>query len=153
MSIESPGIATDREGEAVAAVRQVLADYRGDNLWDDVIVRLPGYDKASSALLQPIAASPVFVAAGIGYQRRPELGTWQTFDPAAEIGQAMSDPLIIGILAMGNLFRPRRRRIRHPGNSRQVPLAVRVRRGAESVLMLLAGYDPAALRRRLRRFQ
>jgi hypothetical protein len=162
MSIESLGVATDRSGasgdagstgEVVDAVQWALADYDGDNLWRDVIMRLPGYDEASTALLAPIAAGTVFVAAGIGYQWRPELGTWQTFDPAAEIGQAMNDPLIVGILRLRNLLRPWRRRVGHPGNARQVPGAAKVRRRAESMLMLLAGYDPAMLRRRMRRFR
>ncbi len=63
-------------------------------MWADVILRLEGYDEAATALLEPICEVPIFVCAATAYQWCAELGVWQAFDPASEIGMAMTDPLV-----------------------------------------------------------
>jgi hypothetical protein len=98
-------------GDAMDSVQQALADYDGDNVWDDVILRLDGFNRAATALLKPVCAGPVFVVGGIGYQWCPDLGHWQSFDAASEIAHALTDPLIAGIAAlMGRRFKGRNRK-------------------------------------------
>ena len=57
-----------------SSVQQALADYRGDDVWADVILRLEGYDEAATALLEPVCEVPIFVCAGTAYQWCAELG-------------------------------------------------------------------------------
>jgi hypothetical protein len=94
--------------ENLDSVQRALAAYQGNDIWADVITPLKDYDAAATALLQPVCAVPVFVVNTTGYQWCSELGVWQAFDAAREIGESITDPLVMGIAsALGR--RPRRR--------------------------------------------
>lgn len=80
---------------ALDSVQQALAGYRGDNVPKGVIERLDGYDGPATSILELVFQGPVFVADGTAYQWSPELNVWQAFDAAPELGDALTDPLVI----------------------------------------------------------
>lgn len=61
------------------ATQQVLArlnSYAGDNIWEDVILRIDGYDEAATAELDPHSYSDRFVAGGVEYRYRRDTLGW-----------------------------------------------------------------------------
>lgn len=53
-----------------------LNSYGGNNIWEDVIRRLPGYDEAATAALDPSYASDVAVIAGTTYRYDGQSQRW-----------------------------------------------------------------------------
>ncbi|BBX74736.1 hypothetical protein H7H78_18685 [Mycobacterium shinjukuense] len=94
---------------------QALADYHGDDVWPDVVVHLDGYDAVATAILQRVCLPDVFVAGDTAYQWWPELNAWQAFDAAAELGEAMTDPLTRVMASALGSPRNRGRRSRRGG--------------------------------------
>jgi len=54
----------------------VLNDYRGPDIWEDVIREIPEYDEAATEEIDPGAASDRFVAGGVIYQYDAATRTW-----------------------------------------------------------------------------
>lgn len=51
-----------------------LNSYTGDNIWEDVIYRIPGYNSEATSRIDPSFSSDRFVAAGVTFVRRE--GEW-----------------------------------------------------------------------------
>jgi len=54
----------------------VLNNYRGDDVWQDVILDLPGYDADATEAIDPYADSDRFVADGVVYQYDAASRAW-----------------------------------------------------------------------------
>lgn len=53
-----------------------LNGYQGENVWEDLIKGLPGYDEAATAESDPGGASDRFVASGVIYRYDAQSRRW-----------------------------------------------------------------------------
>ena len=69
---------------ACAWIADTLSYYDGDNIWQDVILGLPGYDPAATGAVDHHYTSDGFVADGIVYRLNHSSGEWVGTDDADE---------------------------------------------------------------------
>lgn len=60
-----------------AAVLAALNDYTGDNIWQDVIYDLPGFDEEGTDAADPSWSSTQFVAGGLTYRWEASEQEWE----------------------------------------------------------------------------
>jgi len=57
-------------------VVDMLNSYSGDNIWQELILDLPGYDADATEAIDPGAASDRFAAAGVVYRYDAASRAW-----------------------------------------------------------------------------
>lgn len=61
---------------AEQTVIDTLNAYEGDNIWQDVVLNIPGYDEDATEAIDPSGASDRFVAGGVTYRHEASRGAW-----------------------------------------------------------------------------